>query len=83
MVKDYEMRECVFQPNLTEFNGNKFKTLNSNELIHRLYDNEVKKRLERQKNLEKKYRLTCRPGFNNASMELSKKNNEKIINKTI
>ena len=49
VVKDIEMKECVFQPNLTEFNGNKFKTLNSNELIRRLYDEQVKKRLERQK----------------------------------
>lgn len=81
VVKDIEMKECVFQPNLTEFNGNKFKTLNSNELIHRLYDEQVKKRLERQKNLEKKYRLTFKPELNNASMELTKKCKEKIDKK--
>ena len=81
VVKDIEMKECVFQPNLTEFNGNKYKTLNSNELIHRLYDEQVKKRLERQKNLEKKYRLTFKPELNNASMELTKKCKEKIDKK--
>ncbi len=33
VVKDYEMRECVFQPNLTEFDENKYKNLNSNKSV--------------------------------------------------
>ena len=56
VVKDYEMRECVFQPNLTEFDENKFKNLNSNQLVQRLYDEELKKRVQKKKDLEKKYK---------------------------
>ena len=49
VVKDYEMRECVFQPNLTEFDENKYKNLNSNKLVHRLYYDELKKRVQKKK----------------------------------
>ena len=30
VVRDYELSECVFQPNLTELDENKYKNLNSN-----------------------------------------------------
>ena len=42
VVKDYEMRECVFQPNLTDYDENRYKNLNSNKIVHRLYDDELK-----------------------------------------
>ena len=75
VVKDYEMRECVFQPNLTEYDENKYKNLNSNKLIHRLYDDELKKRVQKKKDLEKKYKPSFKPNL--------MKNSINFINKYI
>ena len=73
VVKDYEMRECVFQPNLTEFDENRYKNLNSNKLIHRLYEEEIKKRDQKKKDLEKKYKPSFKPKINDTSIDLAKK----------
>ena len=73
IVKDYEMRECVFQPNLTDFDENRYKNLNSNKLIHRLYEEEIKKRDQKKKDLEKKYKPSFRPKINDTSIDLAKK----------
>ena len=43
------MRECVFQPNLTDFDENKYKNLNSNDLVNRLYNDDVKKKIQKKK----------------------------------
>ena len=73
LVKDYEMRECVFQPNLTELDENRYKNLNSNKLIHRLYEEEIKKRDQKKKDLEKKYTPSFKPKINDTSIDLAKK----------
>jgi len=73
LVKDYEMRECVFQPNLTDFDENRYKNLNSNQLVHRLYEEEIKKRDQKKKDLEKKYTPSFKPKINDTSIDLAKK----------
>ena len=73
VVKDYEMRECVFQPNLTEFDENRYKNLNSNKLVQRLYEEEIKKREQKKLDLEKKYKPSFKPEINNMSIELAKR----------
>ena len=73
VVKDYEMRECVFQPNLTEFDENRYKNLNSNKLVQRLYEEEIKKREQKKLDLEKKYKPSFKPEINNTSIELAKR----------
>ena len=67
------MRECVFQPNLTEFDENKYKNLNSNKLVHRLYDDELKKRVQKKKDLEKKYKPSFKPNLMKNSINFIKK----------
>ena len=78
VVKDYEMRECVFQPNLTEFDENKYKNLNSNKLVHRLYDDELKKRVQKKKDLEKKYKPSFKPNLMKNSINFIKKYTNKM-----
>ena len=77
IVRDYEMRECVFQPNLTDFDENKYKTLNSNQLVHRLYDDELKKRVQKKKDLEKKYKPSFKPNLMKNSINFIKKHQNK------
>ena len=79
VVKDYEMRECVFQPNLTEFDENKFKNLNSNQLVQRLYDEELKKRVQKKKDLEKKYKPSFKPELMKNSIKFIEKYKNKMI----
>ena len=81
VVKDYEMRECVFQPNLTEFDENKYKNLNSNKLVHRLYDDELKKRVQKKKDLEKKYKPSFKPNLMKNSINFIKKYTNKMEKK--
>ena len=82
VVKDYEMSECVFQPNLTELDENKYKNLNSNKLIERLYDEELKKREQKKKDLEKKYKPSFKPDLTKKPINF-KKYNTKNIKKNI
>ena len=82
VVKDYEMRECVFQPNLTDFDENRYKNLNSNKLVHRLYDDELKKRVQKKKDLEKKYKPSFKPKINDMSIELAKKAKNRLGNQS-
>ena len=81
IVKDYEMRECVFQPNVTDFDENKYKNLNSDELITRLYDEEVKKRIQKKKDLEKKYRPSFKPELMANSLRFIQKHKNKFVKK--
>ena len=83
VVKDYEMRECVFQPNLTDFDENRYKNLNSNKLVHRLYDDELKRRDQKKKDLEKKYKPSFKPKINDFSIELAKKVKNRLGNQKI
>ena len=82
VVRDYELSECVFQPNLTELDENKYKNLNSNKLIQRLYDEELKKRDQKKKDLEKKYTPSFKPNLIKKTLNFNKKlhtkNNKKI-----
>ena len=78
IVKDYEMRECVFQPNLTEFDENKYKNLNSDKLVNRLYDEELKKRVQKKKDLEKKYKPSFKPQLMKNSISFIKKHKNKM-----
>ena len=76
VVKDYEMRECVFQPNLTDFDENKYKNLNSNDLVNRLYNDDVKKRVQKKKELEAKFKPSFKPNITKTLQNFHKK--EKI-----
>ena len=78
VVKDYEMSECVFQPNLTELDENKYKNLNSNKLIQRLYDEELKKRDQKKKDLEKKYTPSFKPNLTKKPINFKKYNTKNI-----
>ena len=80
LVKDYENRECVFQPNLKEKSKNKNKTVNSEELIQRLYDDEIKKKKKLKENLDKKYKPSFKPNINDTSIDLAKKWKERRRN---
>ena len=82
VVKDYEMRECVFQPNLTDYDENRYKNLNSNKIVHRLYDDELKRRVEKKKELEKKYKPSFKPNLNIGTSELAEKRNKMSKKKT-
>ena len=77
VVRDYELSECVFQPNLTELDENKYKNLNSNKLIQRLYDEELKKRDQKKKDLEKKYTPSFKPNLIKKTLNFNKKLNTK------
>ena len=79
VVNEYEMRECSFQPNINrnEENNNDKKIrkrrLSSDEIIQRLYDDELKNKENKRENLEQKYKLTFKPTINEKSLELALK----------
>ena len=84
MVQKYEMRECVFQPNLYKYNNkkdgnNKIKRrVSSCDITKRLYDEEIKNRRNRINKLNEKYKLTFKPKISNKSVDLALKRREKI-----
>ena len=81
-IKEYEMRECVFQPNINkieEGNDNKKgkKRISSCEIVKRLYNDELKNRVNEKEKLEQKYKLTFKPNISGKSIELANKRKEK------
>lgn len=75
-VEQYEMKECVFQPNLeTEEDDekNKTKKLTADEITKRLYTEGIKKKLQDRENLEKKYKPSFKPKISDNTKELAKK----------
>ena len=88
VVKQYEIRECKFQPNLNEEDEGegeikiKHRKLNSCELIQRLYDNEIKNRIKKKEDLEQKYKPTFKPKINDISIEISNRRKIKLNNKS-
>ena len=91
LVKEYEMRECFFQPNLYKNNNQKDenikhkKRVNSSDVTRRLYNEEIKNKRDRENKLNEKYKLTFKPTINSKSIDLAiKKKNQirTITNKT-
>ena len=83
VVKQYEMRECSFQPNINknEKNNNKKKEKrNLGEITQRLYDNNIKNKESVRENLEQKYKLSFKPKINDKSLEMVKNRKKKIEN---
>ena len=83
MVKEYEMRECIFQPNIKKHNdkdenGKHKKRVSSCEVIRRLYNDEIKNKRNRMNKLNEKYKLTFRPTISNKSVDLALKKREKM-----
>ena len=84
MVQKYEMRECVFQPNLYKYNNKKYgnnkikRRVSSCDITKRLYDEEIKNRRNRINKLNEKYKLTFKPKISNKSVDLALKRREKI-----
>ena len=84
VVNQYNMRECVFQPNINrdEENDEKKakKRLNSAEITKRLYHDDLKNMASKKENLEQKYKYSFKPTIGEKSLELAlkrKKKNEK------
>jgi len=80
VIKQYEMRECSFQPkiNRDEKNNNKKEKRNSNEIIERLYNDDIKDKEIKRENLEKKYQLSFKPKLNEKSLEMAKKRKKSV-----
>ena len=83
MVKEYEMRECVFQPNFFKYNNKnednkKKKRISSSDVTKRLYNDEIKNRRNRINQLNEKYKLTFKPTISNKSVDLAMRKREKM-----
>ena len=84
LVKEYEMRECVFQPNLSKYNNQKDenikhkKRINSSDVTRRLYNDEIINRRNRANKLNEKYKLTFKPTISSKSIDLVIKKREQI-----
>ena len=84
MVKEYEMRECIFQPNIyghnnkKEENGKFKKRVSSSEVTRRLYNDEIKNKRKKMNKLNEKYKLSFRPTISNKSVDLALKKREKM-----
>lgn len=87
VVNQYNMRECVFQPNINKEEDNNNDNIKrkkirstSSEVIQRLYNDELKNKEKKRENLEKKYKLSFKPKIGDKSIELAlkrKKGNNK------
>ena len=85
MVKEYEMRECIFQPNIFKYNvqndkNKKKKRISSCDVTRRLYNEEIKNRRNRIDKLNEKYKLTFKPTISNKSTDLALRRREKMKN---
>ena len=84
MVKEYEMRECVFQPNVFKYNNQnddnnkKKKRISSSDVTRRLYNEEIQNRRNRKNKLKEKYKLAFKPVISNKSLDLALKKREKM-----
>ena len=83
MVKEYEMRECVFQPNFFKYNNKnednkKKKRISSSDVTKRLYNDEIKNRRNKINQLNEKYKLTFKPTISNKSVDLAMRKREKM-----
>lgn len=82
VVKQYENRECVFQPNVYEDEEGqkkpKHRKLKSCDLIQRLYNDELKNRMKVKENLEQKYKLSFKPKINDTSIEMANRWKQKM-----
>jgi hypothetical protein len=86
VIRQYENRECVFQPNLNEDEEEneikpKHRKLNSCELVQRLYNDELKNRLKKKENLEQKYKPSFKPKINDISIEMANRFKKRLKNK--
>ena len=83
MVKEYEMRECVFQPNYFQNNDKndvdtkRKRRVSSCEVTHRLYNDELKNRKKRLDKLNEKYKLSFHPTISNKSIDLAQRKRNK------
>ena len=86
VIKQYETRECKFQPNLNDDEEEteakpKHKKLNSCELVQRLYNDELKNRIKKKENLEQKYKFSFKPHINDISTEMANRFKKRMKNK--
>ena len=81
VIQQYEIRECIFQPNISNEDENKTnKKINSTEMVHRLYDDALKNKIKNKENLEQKYKPSFKPKLNDASIRLAHKRKHKLLN---
>ena len=86
VVHEYEMRECSFQPNINRNEENcndkkiRKRRLSSEQIIQRLYTDELKNKENKRENLEQKYKLTFKPTINEKSLELALKRKRNMEN---
>ena len=86
MVKEYEMRECVFQPNYFKDNDKndvdtkRKRRVSSCEVTHRLYNDELKNRRKKLDKLNEKYKLSFHPTISNKSIDLAQRKRKKMKN---
>ena len=84
MVKEYEMRECIFQPNLyshndkRDENGRNKRRVSSCEVTKRLYNDEIKNKRKKMNKLNEKYKLSFKPTISHKSIDLALKKREKM-----
>ena len=83
IIKQYENRECVFQPKINEDKDSKtnYKKLNSYDWVQRLYNDEIKNKQKVKEDLEQKYKPSFKPKINDNTNEMAhrwKQKNEKL-----
>ena len=84
MVKEYEMRECFFQPNYFKNNDKndsktkKKRRVSSCEVTQRLYNDEIKNRRKKADKLNEKYKLSFHPTISNKSIDLALRKRERM-----
>jgi hypothetical protein len=90
VVKEYEMRECFFHPQInTNYNNDKenkdnnrkkgIKRLSSSKIVtQRLYDDDLTERKKYRENLEKKYKYNFKPKISEKSKNLAIKRKKRI-----
>ena len=83
-IKQYEMKECVFQPNInrkdedtSDENKKTKKRISSCEVTQRLYNDDLNNKKNKRKSLEKKYELSFKPKISDKSKDLAMKRKKK------
>ena len=84
-VNQYELKECVFQPNFNkkenDNNKKRKKRLSSSEITQRLYNDDLKGKQNKRESLELKYKLSFKPTIGEKSLELAQKRKKRVEKK--
>lgn len=85
LVNQYELKECVFQPNINrnenDDNTKRKKRLSSSEITQRLYNDDLKSKQNKRESLELKYKLSFKPTIGEKSLELALKRKKRLEKK--